>query len=307
MKRANNSSTTSSFLSKLLANRFGYLLIFAIFVLVWFRVASREPSYFHLGLDEQDLTIEGMHLNITTDMETKSFTGITTLDLFVHSPKTRFVKLHASKPSLEIKRVSLSNSSQPCNWAFLSDNVISIHLPSTQSTQGYFKIQIYYQANLNQGGFYLLENYHLVSFTNFEPIAARSVFPCIDLPSVKTRYTATFNVDSNFAVRFNTEPEYEAFVFGHTGSSRRRIVTFSETALLPSYLIAWYIYPEQDFHVHSSADMIHMHTSSIHTQIPVINILSTSSDPQVAILSLKVAIHCVEFYTEVRIFLNPTF
>lgn len=304
MKRANNSSTTSSFLSKLLAKRFGCLLIFAVFVLMWLRVASREPSYLHLELDEQDLTIEGMHLNITTDLERKSFTGVTTLDLVVHSPKTGFVKLHASKPSLDIKRVSLSYNSQPCNWAFLSENVILIHLPSTPSR---FKIQIYYQANLNQGGFYLLENYHLVSFTNFEPIAARSVFPCIDLPSVKTKYTATFNVDSKFAVRFNTEAESEEFAIVRTGSSRRRIVTFSETAPLPSYLIAWYIYPEQDFHIYSSADMIDRHARSIHTQIPVINILSTSPDPQVAILSLKVAIHCVQFYSEVRLFLKPSF
>ena len=81
------------------------------------------------------------------------------------------------------------------------------------------------------------ENY---IYTQFEPIAARSAFPCFDEPQFKVPWQLTLEVPKQMMAVANT-PVVKEEMIGAASSSKR--LTFAATKPIPSYLVAFGVGP----------------------------------------------------------------
>lgn len=75
------------------------------------------------------------------------------------------------------------------------------------------------------------------AITQFEAIFARRVFPCFDEPSIKVPWQLTLEVPSKLVALSNTH------VTAEKASGATKVVTFAETAPLPTYLVAFAVGP----------------------------------------------------------------
>ena len=146
-----------------------YLLKFAsIFVIICLYFDLKDERKEGYDIEHQLIEIDHIHLDIIMENSLK-FTGITTLDITILNTINK-IKLH-SGPNLLIESIKV-NDSVISNWIHVEMDVISLNygfLPNRS-----YLICIHYSSSLNSGGFHLLENYHSVSFTNFEPISSRT-------------------------------------------------------------------------------------------------------------------------------------
>lgn len=113
---------------------------------------------------------------------------------------------------------------------------ISIKLPENDAAK--YVIGIKYETSPEATGLQWLSpsqtagKKHPYLFSQFEPIHARSVFPCQDTPAVKTTYTATISAPPEFTVLMS------ALRDGTKEMQGGKLSHFSQKVPMPAYLFA---------------------------------------------------------------------
>jgi len=101
-----------------------------------------------------------------------------------------------------------------------------------------YKMYIEYTHNIGinmDGLYYVKQDNSIIFSTQLEPIYARKVFPCFDVPNLKSKFTITIESDKN-KIFLSNMPEKNTNINGNN-----KIVEFQETPLMSTYLVCFVI------------------------------------------------------------------
>jgi puromycin-sensitive aminopeptidase len=167
---------------------------------------------------------------VEIDIAHKRFSGQETITLSLEKP-TREIVLHANE--LNLARATLEAGDKSLTASAIEIEKISetVTLKFAEPVQGQASLAIDWTGAFCPGlrGLYLAGN---VAVTQFEAADARRLFPCFDEPSFKARWAIRVRVPKHLAAIGNGPIEREEVQGDH------KLVTFRETELLSSYLIA---------------------------------------------------------------------
>ena len=173
---------------------------------------------------------------LTLDMDAKAFSGQQTLDVEVTGP-TQEIILHAI--ALQVGEVTFRAGGQQRKPASIqavaqSETVVlrfDAPLPTGAAT-----LDVAWTGRFTEGlrGLYLAGK---VAATQFEAADARRLFPCFDEPAFKAKWSLTVRVPQGLTVLGNSP------VVKQEQDGAFNKVTFQETEVLSSYLIALVVGP----------------------------------------------------------------
>jgi puromycin-sensitive aminopeptidase len=186
-------------------------------------------------------------LELTPDLAAFRFDGVETITLDVLEPVRQLVcnaveieiheaRLETPAGAVRTGRVTLDETAQRATIGF-DDDVE----PGSD-----YQLHLRFAGILNDQlhGFYRSKfaaddgSEHVIAVTQFEPADARRAFPCWDEPEYKATFAVTLVVDDQLIALSN----------GSIGSAEpapggRRRVTFDETMLMSTYLVAFVVGP----------------------------------------------------------------
>ena len=174
---------------------------------------------------------------LTLDMEARAFTGLQTIELELDTPTDEII-LHAIALKLGevVFRAADGRIIMPAETheAPLSETVVVRF--GEKLPQGEGALDVTWTGRFTEGlrGLYMAGK---VAATQFEAADARRLFPCFDEPSFKARWALTVQVPTGLTALSNGALEREE----SDGNMRR--LTFKETEVLSSYLIALVVGP----------------------------------------------------------------
>lgn len=177
-----------------------------------------------------------VHLDVDPDVST--FDGEIEIDVHVTRP-TETVWLNASNLTIERAEMLVGDVVNPL--AVETIDAQRIALTANASLSGEMTLKLIYRGTQDdertEGLYRVAEpDGARYSYTMFEPMMARRVFPCFDEPTYKVPWQLTFDVQSETKVFTNTPMVSETIhEDGH------RTVVFAETPPYPSYLIAFMV------------------------------------------------------------------
>jgi cytosol alanyl aminopeptidase len=151
------------------------------------------------------------------------------------------IQLHAK--DLLVKSVSATAGGATIAGTFeqlTADGVAALRFASSVPA-GQVVLELVYEAAFDRQlrGLYRVDSGgESYAFTQFEPISARSAFPCFDEPAWKAHFELWLTVPSDHTAASNTK------VIGEeaAGEGLKR-VHFAQTPLLPTYLVAFAVGP----------------------------------------------------------------
>lgn len=103
---------------------------------------------------------------------------------------------------------------------------------------GNYKIYIEYTHTISidmDGLYYVKQDNSIIFATQLEPIYARKVFPCFDVPNLKSKFTIIIESDKN-KIFLSNMPEKNTNINGNN-----KIVEFQETPLMSTYLVCFVV------------------------------------------------------------------
>jgi alanyl aminopeptidase len=186
-------------------------------------------------------------LELTINPELEEFSGKTTIDLDISTPRNHFF-IHGK--NIEATKVRISDGASIYDGHYEqvdSSGIVKISGPNPM--QGKIQLTIEYSAPFNQaleGLYKVSESGNDYAFTQFEAISARLAFPGFDEPGFKTPFTTTLIVPENQFAISNT-PELSSEII-----DGMKVVRFAPTNPLPTYLIAFAV---GDFDVVEAPDL----------------------------------------------------
>jgi len=164
------------------------------------------------------------------------FSGMAEIDVDA-SRITPVVWLHAKE--LQLTDASVDGTRVRVE---MTDTDFVALVPAQPLAPGQRRLRVAYEGtvsrNLTDGLFQQKEGEDWYVFSKFEPITARRAFPCFDEPSFKIPWQVTVRVPAGPRVFSNTPVSSETAEPDGT-----RVVRFSRTKPLPSYLVALAIGP----------------------------------------------------------------
>jgi aminopeptidase N len=183
-------------------------------------------------------------ITLAPDLATASFSGEESIDVAVKAP-TRDVVLHAVELAIHEATVQVGGESWPAEVRLdEKTETATLHL-QRELPAGAAQLRLRWSGKLNDKlrGLYRAESEgRRFAFTQFEATDARRAYPCFDEPAMKARFQITAVV----------EPGDHAVSNGSVISSRldkasgKKIVKFSETLPMSSYLVALAVGPLVD-------------------------------------------------------------
>ncbi len=186
-------------------------------------------------------------LELTIIPGREEFSGKTTIDLNIASPRSHFY-IHGK--NISASKVQISNGGSTFDGIYQQVHASGIvRISADQPMSGDVRLVIEYSAPFNQAleGLYTVsESGHDYAFTQFEAISARLAFPGFDEPGFKTPFTTTLIVPEDHVAISNTPELSSAIIDG------LKHVKFAPTKPLPTYLIAFMV---GDFDVVEAADL----------------------------------------------------
>ena len=186
-------------------------------------------------------------LELTIDPALNGFSGKTTIELDISSPRNHFY-LHGK--NITPKNVFISDGASTYQGLYEQVNDTGIaKISGPNAMSGNIRLMIEYSAPFNQsleGLYKVSESGNDYAFTQFEAISARLAFPGFDEPGFKTPFTTTLIVPEDMVAISNT-PE----VSSKTTDGMKH-VHFAPTKPLPTYLIAFAV---GDFDVVEAPDL----------------------------------------------------
>ena len=136
--------------------------------------------------------------------------------------------------------VEQASSSNPREFCKAGEDFVGFELDQALET-GAADLAVTFTGDVNlksgAGIFLSKRNDDRYLFTQFEPIDARSAFPCFDEPSFKVPWQVTLHVPAGLVAVSNTPIQSE------TEEDGVKTVVFRETRPLPSYLVAFAVGP----------------------------------------------------------------
>lgn len=180
-------------------------------------------------------------LSLTIVPEREGFTGSVAIDVEVREPVS-VIWLHGNGLEVDRSRLRLADGTElDAEYEQVNETgLVQLTLPreiEPQSASLEFAWSAVYSDDLD-GLYRVVEDDRSYVFTQFEPIAARKVFPGFDEPAFKTPFDIELTVDADHAA-ITATPETSR---RELGNGRVRI-TYGTTRPLPTYLIAFAVGP----------------------------------------------------------------
>ena len=176
-------------------------------------------------------------LDLELSPDTDTYQGRVEIDLVVQST-TRRIVLHAEK--LEIRTVLHSDVLGYLSPEFdIQDDKLIVEYPR-QLPLGNATLRFHFEGKISEvpNALYRVnDGQHKYLFTQFEPIAARKVFPCFDEPKYKTPFEVSISVPNGVDAVANAPLR----VVDTAGT--RKVFRFKPTRPLPTYLVAFGVGP----------------------------------------------------------------
>ncbi len=199
--------------------------------------AAPQPPELRLG---NDVVPQRMALNLSLSPLKTDFAGTVEIDLRVNKPVDHFW-LNAT--NLSVSEASLVQDGQTIQAQIIpeKEDFVGFQFPSTLKA-GKAQLKLAYTGKVNlrssEGIFQSKRNEDTYLFTQFEAISARTAFPCFDEPGFKIPWQVTLHVPQDDVAVANTKVENET-----PEANGMKVVRFTETKPLPSYLIALAVGP----------------------------------------------------------------
>ena len=179
-------------------------------------------------------------VELQLDPEVETFTGKVTIDLDLKEP-ARTIWVNASNLTVQSANITSGGNAMPAKAITGSDDFLGFNV-HTPLPAGPATLTVAYGGKISStssGGIFRnrdLENWYV--YTQFEPIEARSAFPCFDEPHFKTPWLLTLRVKKEYATFANTP----VATVSETDDGLKT-VTFLESRPLPTYLVAFAVGP----------------------------------------------------------------
>ena len=188
----------------------------------------------HTRLDA-DVVPTSYHLDLTVDPTKPTFSGTSTIEVTLTGPKPRLV-LHAEGMTFDMVKVS-AGGVELTGVALLEGAHGGIALEREGGFEaGELTLSLGFRAPLDEvptGLYRVKDGASWYAFTQFEPLEAREAFPGFDEPRFKTPFHVTLRVPKGMSAVANNP---QVSVREEAGE---KVVTFSATKPLPSYLVAF--------------------------------------------------------------------
>jgi puromycin-sensitive aminopeptidase len=169
--------------------------------------------------------------HLAVDFSAKSFRGSQRVTLSIARPVREFL-LHAL--GLDVTRVELQSGTKvyPARVSVLPVSETVLLSFDAEVAAGEATLHVDWTGHFSDGlrGLYLAGD---VAATQFEAADARRVFPCFDEPAFKARWALSVEVPEGLSVLSNGAVQDSS-----PSSTGKQRIRFSETELLPSYLVA---------------------------------------------------------------------
>jgi alanyl aminopeptidase len=166
------------------------------------------------------------------DPSQESFEGKETIDLQL-AEMTPFLWLNADG-------LQILDTNPPSQVTDAQPGFVGLSFP-TSLPAGAASLQIHWRGKISStdtdGCFRQRENGEWYAMTHLEPTGARRIFPSFDEPSFKVPWKISLRVRKADAAFFNTPVE------STEDAGEQKILHFTETKPLPSYLLAWAVGP----------------------------------------------------------------
>ncbi|GHG78500.1 M1 family metallopeptidase [Comamonas sp. JC664] len=182
----------------------------------------------------------GYTVELTLDPKVATFQGVVDIDLDVTKPVS-VVWLHAK--GLTVRKATLTQGASSFDVTAVAGEEDFLGFPLAKAlATGPAKLRIVYDGLASEketnGAFRVNEGDDWYVYTQFEPVAARRVFPSFDEPGFKVPWQLTFHVPAGTVAVTNTPQESE-----EARPDGGRTFRFARTQPLPSYLIAFGVGP----------------------------------------------------------------
>ena len=215
------------------------LLIFALLAgcasvthwLPW--VGSDRPVDGHLRLDTT-VVPTAYEVDLTIDPTAGVFSGRVRIDVLLASD-TQEIRMHGGDLTLSSVAVETPNGLLGADVKRGTNGALTLSM-GTQLKKGKAAIQIAFGGQLSEqphGLYRVKEDARWYAFTQFEPLAARTTFPCFDQPEFKTPYRVRLRVPQGMVALANSREIGRRIEFG------KSVFEFAETRPLPTYLVAF--------------------------------------------------------------------
>lgn len=179
------------------------------------------------------------NLDLTLDPAKTDFSGVVTIELKVRKA-TGIVWLNQSSLTVSSATAEQAGAKPAVKIVPGGDDFVGFEFPQPLSPgEARLRVEFTGKVNLKAGaGIFLSKrNDDRYLYTQFEPIDARTAFPCFDEPGFKVPWQVTLHVPANQVAVSNTPVQSERV----DGAIKH--VVFRPTTPLPSYLVAFGVGP----------------------------------------------------------------
>jgi aminopeptidase 2 len=205
------------------------------------------------------------------------------------SLNTLDVKIHSTKV---ISGASTITSSPELSYN-ADTQTTKVSFKDTIAAGSKAKLELSFTGTLNDNmaGFYRSSykgkdgSTKYLATTQMEPTDARRAFPCFDEPALKAKFTITLIADKQMTCLSNMDPVHEEDVDAKYGGGKKKAVTFRETPLMSTYLLAFIV---------GELRMIETHKF----RVPVRVFATPDRDIEHGRFSLDLAARTLEFYEQ---------
>ncbi|OCK76440.1 hypothetical protein K432DRAFT_306365 [Lepidopterella palustris CBS 459.81] len=196
-----------------------------------------KATHYHLTLEPnlETFKYEGKVVIDLDVVEDTTSISLNTLQLNIHSTKVSSgEKLITSSPNLHY-----NEDTQTTKISFKDAIPGGSKATLTQTFSG--------TLNDNMAGFYRSSykgkdgETKYMATTQMEPTDARRAFPCFDEPALKSKFTITLIADKGMTCLSNMDAVSEEEVDSQMTGRKKKAVTFRETPLMSTYLLAFIV------------------------------------------------------------------
>ena len=187
-------------------------------------------------------TVKPVHysLELSVTPTDDTFSGVVDIEMDLREA-TSLIWLNASELTIKEAEISTGTLTIPAKLVLGNEDFLGFSLDSSIGP-GPAKLHILYKGKINSvdtyGVFKQKEGIDWYAFSQFESIYARRAFPCFDEPSFKVPWQLTLHVKQEYVALSNTP------IISETNEPNgMKVVKFSETKPLPSYLVAFAVGP----------------------------------------------------------------
>ncbi|MCY7296748.1 M1 family metallopeptidase [Alteromonas sp. a30] len=226
----------------MLLRLFSYLLLTILSVLVTLPAYAQSNS----ALLSQDYRINSalkplqQRVFLQLDPTQDAYSGSTQIELQLENPLSH-LSFHSK--GLTLHRISVSQQGKPIEVSLSQANTFDIaHILANNKAHqfsGMIHLEIHFSGNLrdDSAGLYRYQNNdETYLFSQFQPMQARTLFPLLDEPGLKTSFQFRLTLPQGYDVVHSTPITHEL-----QNDDATQTLTFAQTARIPADVLAFAI------------------------------------------------------------------